>query len=88
MSDKHGGPAFPRRALFIQFSGGESEYHEGYPGMSLRDWFAGQALPEALRQEATGDTGQPCMYDVGAVARVAYDLADAMILERARVRAT
>jgi len=57
-----GGPAFPK-------NGGEI-------GMSLRDWFAGQALA------VLADTNvqlQPC-----DLANYAYDVADSMIAERAK----
>jgi hypothetical protein len=81
MSTKDGGAAFPR-----PFSDNGGDTHERYEwaqeGMSLRDYFAAAALPEALRQEATSDEGKPCMYDVAAVARVAYNLADALIARR------
>jgi hypothetical protein len=50
--------------------------------MDLRDKFARAALPAALEQEAIGDEGRPCIYDVDAVARVAYKLADAMLKAR------
>lgn len=50
----------------------------------LRDYFAGQALPAALTQEAIGDDGRPCLYDIAIVARNAYELADAMLTERAK----
>ena len=66
MTDKidDGGPAFP-------FSG--QYYHQ--QGMSLRDWFAGQAL--------SGVCNNPDIsYD--AAAHDAYAHADAMIAERNR----
>lgn len=60
----------------------------GYHGMSLRDWFAGQALPALLARasvaavkESTDATGE----DIEAFfAGAAYDLADAMLTERAK----
>ncbi|ORE90688.1 hypothetical protein ATO13_22251 [Stappia sp. 22II-S9-Z10] len=45
-------------------------------GMSLRDWFAGQALVGFLA------AGPECWHDVGEVARGAYETADAMIRAR------
>ena len=54
-----GGPAFPQWGL-------------GAPsGLTLRDWFAGQALAGLLRE-----------YPWGRAAMVAYQLADAMLAAR------
>jgi hypothetical protein len=44
-------------------------------GMDLRDWFAGKALT-GLLTEASGD------YEDGAVAELAYNLADEMMKAR------
>lgn len=71
-----GGPAFPTDRS------NDPSYTDIGGGMTLRDYFAAAALPEAFRQEATGDSGLPCIYDSAAVARVAYTVADAMIAER------
>jgi hypothetical protein len=60
---KDGGPAFPR------------EYtHKGHSGMSLRDWFAGQALAGLCAN------GEVASADVFAMA--AYKMADAMLAAR------
>lgn len=72
---KDGGPAFPIANTYQPWNHDRSEY-DGVvteidaPGMSLRDWFAGQALAGlmvrgALQAEAT-----------------AYLVADAMLRER------
>lgn len=63
-----GGPAFP------EFSNGGILGPTLQSGMTLRDYFAGQALagPMVSYEEHTFD----------AAARVAYALADAMIAER------
>jgi hypothetical protein len=62
-----GGPAYPGKRLEYEQSGGSHNYVEiQYPGMSLRDWFAGMAL--SVTSSATG----------------AYQLADAMLAERAK----
>lgn len=58
-----GGPAFPTQNT-----------SEGYRGMSLRDWFAGQALAGCV----AADDESP----VGRIAADAYAFADAMIAER------
>ncbi len=60
-----GGPAFPTT---------------GYAdGMTLRDWFAGQALAWLLDTTPTGAGGFP-----DSLVRRAYQIADAMIQNRAR----
>lgn len=68
MKDKDGGPAFPGEVF-------ENERRERLvmqPGMSLRDWFAGQALAAtALRH-----------INIADMPSVAYSLADKMLAER------
>lgn len=50
-------------------------------GMTLRDWFAGQALPEIMRRSFALSNNAPIC---GALmAEGAYDVADAMLAERA-----
>ena len=49
----------------------------GWHGMSLRDWFAGQALVAALGREFGG----PGEY-AARVAKGAYQVADAMLVAR------
>ena len=56
MTDKQtGGPAFP-----LQFIG--PEFEPGHAGMTLRDWFATNALPQAVldygEPSATSSAGQ------------------------------
>ena len=68
-----GGPAFP---------GGDGQYAGGYHhynGMSLRDWFAGQALAGLLAAD-----GPDTMTGTTLAAGRAYDYADAMLAERAK----
>lgn len=55
----------------------------GNGGMSLRDWFAGQALSHALSATASHDG----CYDHVAAAWGAYDVADAMLAVRAEAAA-
>ena len=63
MSEQNdGGPAFPLPS--------------GHPGMTLRDWFAGQALAGMLDFK-TAETEEDDW-----LARIAYGIADAMIAER------
>jgi hypothetical protein len=70
---KDGGPAFP------------SEKHDAdgpygaQPGMSLRDWFAGQVLVGLAKAWASGEVDD---YQPVSVAHDAYQLADAMLAER------
>lgn len=64
MSEEHGGPAFPCKT--------PGEY---YTGMSLRDWFAGQALTGMELGKGDSFTER---------AALAYEYADAMLKERAK----
>jgi len=72
MSDKieDGGPAFPWRE-----EDGAGGYYQ-HVGMSLRDWFAGQALLWCL-SEFGGNAED--MMDVG---EAAYQVADSMLAAR------
>ena len=65
-----GGPAFPRPQAETSQGG---NYHQD--GMSIRDWFAGQALAH----DYTGDEGT----DPAKIALWAYQVADAMLAARA-----
>ncbi len=67
---KDGGPAFP--APWHPEMGWSPR--EAPPGMCLRDWFAGQALPAVLAFTAHRD-------DDGDAA-IAYAIADAMLKAR------
>ena len=74
---KNGGYAFPKPLDPYPSDG------VGYPGMTLRDYFAGQALAGWLA--SYGDTMQhPCAVNGSAecVARDSYALADAMLAAR------
>ncbi len=61
----NGGPAFP-----APYDG----HGSGDPGMSLRDWFAGQAL--------AGNLGNPWSSHEDSVASRCYKIADAMLKAR------
>ena len=63
----HGGPAFPAQAN-----------REHYRGMTLRDWFAGQAMSGYCINAETS------MQEFRDIARDAYQQADAMLAERAK----
>lgn len=70
---KDGGPAFPCRVSNEHFTYPDTQYI----GMSLRDWFAGQAMKGLIIDPAnwhvTGDT---------TLGEAAYRLADAMLAAR------
>lgn len=69
MSEKdNGGPAFPWAS---------------YPGMSLRDYFAAQAINTLLDAVVSRQTRPREGQSIGEyIAHEAYELADAMIAER------
>lgn len=73
MSPNDGGPAFP-----APYSNHHDDFGDplGDGGMSLRDWFAGQALP-VMAAPLNGNTPPN-----EAIAGWAYGLADAMIAAR------
>ena len=66
-----GGQAFAGPA----HKGMDGAWHNGQPGMSLRDWFAGQALVGILAYPDPGGT-------VKTMAGIAYEYADAMLEAR------
>jgi len=73
-----GGPAFPHGPLGDTMTGEDGRtWHQwpGTAGMSLRDWFAGQALVGAIAH--SGQLG----WDDASV-KEAYQVADAMLKER------
>lgn len=72
MSDeiKDGGPAFPLQSIGPDFV-------PGYAGMTLRDWFAGQAISGACCPAPDGWSLPPQDH-----AAWAYEIADAMIAAR------
>ena len=69
MTGKTGGPAFPDPA----------PREDGWSGMTLRDYFAGQALIGLARSSAEQTVDD---YGPGHVASDAYSFADAMLAER------
>ncbi len=72
-----GGPAFPRTIHEMELD---------VPGMTLRDWFAGRALPYLQDAVKFGvKSGAFPIEEVAAiVADAAYQQADAMIAARAK----
>lgn len=66
----NGGPAFPLQSIGPDFA-------PGYAGMTLRDYFAIQALASGV-----GDSKWTPAYSVEDKARNAYRVADAMLKAR------
>ena len=56
-------------------------YNEAYEGMSLRDWFAGQALA-GMHLPVYNTEGDYVYENMELIAKAAYWMADAMIAER------
>ena len=94
MTDTHikdGGPAFPASPTYGPNGDLYRPADIGCEGMTLRDWFAGQALSGSLASQTAeshwafqalpngigNDTGA-----LTGIARLSYDLADAMIAAR------
>ena len=90
MDTNDGGPAFPgeRKDQIGNDHDGKPVYSIAqYPGMSLRDWFAGQAMLGFLSNpESTKSTlavAEEEDWEPAAVsAAIAYAQADAMLAER------
>lgn len=88
MSTKYtGGPAFPggRRVEDDSERKGYFDEAPAQKGMSLRDWFAGQALVGMLStSEPLGDlaAGTVLQKTPAIVAAFAYQYADACLIER------
>lgn len=78
MSEKQndGGPAFPRQSHTERWNEATQEFEQD-PGMSLRDWFAGQALA-GMQIWADYSKGH-CN---AAIVERAYIIADAMLKAR------
>lgn len=72
MEEKSGGPAFPFSA--------EYGHPAAHGGMTLRDWFAGQALA-GIAGPGGGDGFSLSPYDS---ANWAFEYADAMLAERSK----
>ena len=81
MTEKNdGGPAFPR----TQWTGSEKNAaHRDVAGLSMRDWFAGQALAGIL-PATDNESGRSAFTETEPswIAQKAYELADAMLEAR------
>jgi hypothetical protein len=80
MSKDTGGPAFPVLPQFDERRGEYTNY--GSDGMSIRDFFAAQALAGGLQQDARDDMDCAWWYHAEDIAKRAYGIADAMLAER------
>lgn len=91
MSDKKindGGPAFP---CDVQVEDNNGSHYEEHYGLTMRDWFAGQALAGLLPKlpliDQTGEFGikvaDKTAYNMD-VAESCYGFADAMLAARER----
>ncbi len=81
MSEKDGGPAFPRTVYAINNGiGAASASIETANGMSLRDYFAGQAL--AGLTSSTDATAEGWKIAAPIAAELSYALADALLKAR------
>ena len=90
MKETNGGPAFPGEAKQIMYPLDLPEkwieqlrvLNPTQDGMSLRDWFAGKAVLSAMVQTEMV-AGLPVPPEPRAnVARICYEIADAMLKER------
>lgn len=81
-------PAFP-----CETDGNANGFQSGamlwtYPGMTLRDWFAGKVIGAIIAATSAGQHHSDMPDDdrtlVQAMARDAYELADAMLAERSK----
>ena len=73
-----GGPVHPVNFMDFQPTTGEQVVREQHNGISLRDWFAGQALAGFC---ANSDP-QLSNATASAIAKWAYEIADAMLAAR------
>jgi hypothetical protein len=76
VAERDGGPAFPR----VGEGFGNPRYDA--PGMTLRDWFAGQAMAAALGAFLSDPKGQPDARNKDIIAASSYAIADAMLAAR------
>ena len=83
-----GGPAFPCDTIVTRVSGKLQGHEISSAGLSMRDYFAGKAMPMAmnrLRENYTKDLGKDWHWvdeDWQFLADRAYEAADAMIKAR------
>lgn len=79
-----GGPAFPTQTYDHGAAvNGLAVTVNDAPGMTLRDWFAGQALFSAIPAISAEMNGRFTERDIG---RMAYAIADGLLAERSKER--
>jgi hypothetical protein len=84
MSDvDNGGPAFPQMRVWND-ARAEYEDTQQFPGMTLRDWFAGQALACVPLRDWSAAAQHGDLNVINSWAICAYAAADAMLAERAK----
>jgi hypothetical protein len=76
MRDKTGGAAFPTPRFMVDDESRILGFSIHTDGMSLRDYFAAQALPQVMKQWTAAD--------FKGWSEVAYEMADAMLEERSK----
>ena len=77
MTDKQtGGPAFPVQSIYIE------DQETNSKGMTLRDYFAAQALAGNLEQGIQDDMTIDWWHEPSKIAKRAYAIADAMLKAR------
>lgn len=79
MANPNGGPAFPQQP--VADLGGEGRVPVYFRGLSMRDYFAAQAMGAIFMLHADSVP----QWDADEVAESSYILADAMLKERAKV---
>lgn len=94
ISSRDGGPAFPGDHTDVEVYRelrGElgtipalTQAKVNSPGMNLRDWFAGQALSALVDVQVMGRHTEGVSEAMRDMALVAYGIADAMLVERAK----
>ena len=81
MNAKDGGPAFPHLGLYPGADGNLHPTPTQHAGMTLRDWFAGQAVLTVMAW-AHGAGESDFEKVVNVATRGAYAIADAMLEAR------
>jgi hypothetical protein len=83
MTSDNGGPAFPSHVAREQYRDhGFERVLDAYDGMSLRDYFAAQALVGGFKEFLSGGDAWD---DYKDFASSCYGIADAMLAERCKV---
>lgn len=78
--EPEGGPAFPCDWMDFQPGTGNQVAREQYFGMTLRDYFAAKALPEASQWKRATSAGYAVSCD--EIADLAYQMSEAMLKRR------